>query len=98
MNIKSINIFFWLGLTGCVTVWDSNDVERHFNSQIGTEYRPPMYDWNLIHENETSFDIEYINNNGCSYAFTIDKNRKIKTSWRFTSPRKKCDNFYIHGA
>jgi len=40
--IKSIILFSFLSFSGCVTVRNSIDFEKHYNSIIGTEIEPAM--------------------------------------------------------
>ena len=99
VTLKFILLLCLLYASGCVHVANSIDVENYYNSIIGTQIEPvvhtPKYGWNKINEDDVSYEVEMVKKSGCSYAIKVAKVSNIVLSWRFTSPRKNCDDNYI---
>lgn len=87
-----------INVAGCIAnVANSEDVENHLNSIIGHKYDPSIgwgKGWNKINEDDSILELELIRESGCSYAIKIDKKTSTVQSWRFTSPKTKCDDNY----
>ena len=85
-------------LTACVAnTVGSVDVENHLNSVVGRKYDPSIgwgKGWNKISEDDKSLELEFVRLSGCSYAIKIRKDTSSVESWRFTSPRSKCEDNY----
>ena len=98
MNKSLSVIVCCLNLLGCVAnTVNSNHVVRHLDSLIGHKYDPAIgWDtgWDKIKEDDDSIEFEIKRMSGCSYAVTINKKTNSVASWRFTSPREKCDDNY----
>lgn len=87
---------FIANLEGCISnVSNSEDVGNHLDSVIGRKYDPSIgwgKGWNKINEDDSMLELELIRESGCSYAIKVDKKTNTVQSWRFTSPKSKCDN------
>ncbi len=66
------------------------NIESAMNAQIGKPFTKTNID-NLINESEAYFEYQNVLNNGCSWAFKVNKKTNIVESWRITSERVLCE-------
>ena len=98
--MRSLIVYFvsTICTCGCVAnIINSTDVVNHMNSLIGRTYNPSIgwgHGWNKISENSKTLELEFVKSKNCSYSIEINKSNNIVESWRFTSPKEGCDNYY----
>jgi hypothetical protein len=82
-------------------VYGSAEIETRLESFVGRKYDPSIGwgdGWNKINDENKNFELEFIQKSGCSYAIKIRKDTSTVDSWRFTSPKDKCEDNYSPGA
>ena len=78
--------------------------EISLNSQIGKSYPYDLellekYGYKILNTTEDEIELEKKEFDACSFAILYDRKTKIMKSWRYTSPREKCDrNIPVTGA
>lgn len=102
--MRSIVCIYMLLICSCMNVSTIENREMSLNSQIGKSYPYDlevleMYGCKILHTNEDKIELEKKEFDACSFAILYDGKTKIMKSWRYTSPREKCDrNMPITGA
>ena len=87
------SLFFFIVfiLVGCNNHYvNIENIESAMNAQIGKSFIKTNID-KLINESEAYFEYENVLNNGCSWAFKVNKKNNTIESWRLTSERELCE-------
>ena len=78
-------------LVSCATQGSVKEMEADLNLKIGTEYDKENWRYfHIISKTSSHNELEHKREDGCSYAFMVNKNTNIIESWRFTLDKSFC--------
>ena len=87
----SVFIFVLLTSTSCNSHYvNIENIETAMNAQVGKPFYTTEID-KLISETDTYREYENVLNNGCSWAFKVNKKTNIIESWRISSQQEPCE-------
>lgn len=78
-------------LTSCSNHYvNIHNIESSMNALVGKPFTKTEID-KLISDTQDYYEYENTLNNGCSWAFLVNKKTNFIESWRVTSDRKLCE-------
>ena len=100
--MKTIIIFVALCTLSACANYNIKDLELVLNESVGKEYRGELEgdEFTKIKSiNDETVELERNRDDGCSYAFVINRSTKMIYSWKYTKGREACNkNYFKTGA